>query len=320
MRILLFLLLSLSMYASQSLLDLYQKKGSIAIEKVLDAQLATKEYWQFKLKDMNTSFGYFESIDYLLACNKNDASLKLYTKDENNSFVLDDNFFAFIGEKKGDKQKEGDLKTPIGVYKLLQKLNNVDSFYGPLAFVTSYPNTYDKAQGKNGSGIWVHGLPLEQERDDYTKGCIAINNSNLKQIEGKINFNKALVYIDKKSFIQPDKEDLTKVLANLYQWRQAWKENNIEDYLSYYDQNFKHTNGLNYKRFKRYKKRIFKKQESKSIFFTDINIIPYPMSKKKNIFLITFTEKYQSKSYTFNGPKELYVELTNNKLTILAEK
>ncbi|PHR58163.1 MAG: hypothetical protein COA44_04480 [Arcobacter sp.] len=320
MRLILFILISISLQASQSLLDLYQKKGSVAIEKVFDTQLATKEYWQYKLKDINTSFGYFESIDYLLACDKSDASLKLYTKDKNNSFILDENFFAFIGEKKGDKQKEGDLKTPIGVYKLLQKLNNVDSFYGPLAFVTSYPNAYDKVQGKNGSGIWVHGLPLRKERDDYTKGCIAINNVNLKHIEDKIDFNKALVYIDKTSFSPSPKEDFISLLTNLYQWRQAWKENDINNYINFYDSSFKHNNGLNFKRFKRYKNRIFNKHEEKRILFTDINIIPYPMAQQKDIYLITFTEKYQSKSYSFNGPKELYVHLKNGNFTILAEK
>lgn len=106
MKIFLFLFLSYSLFASQNLLDLYQKEGSVAIEKIFDARLATKEYWQYKLKDINTSFGYFESINYLLACDKSDASLKLYTKDKNNSFILDENFFAFIGKKKGTSKKK----------------------------------------------------------------------------------------------------------------------------------------------------------------------------------------------------------------------
>jgi len=320
MKILFFFLLALPLFATNSLLEIYQKEGATAVEKILDTQLSSKEYWQDKLKDTNTSFGYFESVNYLLACDKSDASLKLYSKDSNNSFVLDESFYAFIGEKKGDKQREGDLKTPLGVYKLLKKLNHVDSFYGPLAFVTSYPNTYDKAQGKNGSGIWVHGLPLEQERDDYTKGCIAINNTNLKHIESKIDFNEALVYIDTKAFKPRAKEEFVSLLSNLYQWRQAWKENDIEKYLSFYDPSFKHANTRSFKNFKRYKTRIFKKLESKRILFTKINIIPYPMSHKENVYLITFKENYQSSSYSFDGYKELYVHLQNNKFSILAEK
>ena len=320
MRHLLFLFLSLTLSADQHLLDIYQKQGSFALEKIFDEELSTQQYWRNKLKDANTSFGYFETINYLLACNKNDASLKLYAKDINDSFKLSEDFSAFIGKKEGDKQREGDLKTPIGVYKILQKLDHVDKFYGPLAFVTSYPNVYDKVQGKNGSGIWVHGLPLDQERDDYTKGCIAINNTNLQNIEQKIDFHKALVYIDQGEFSKISKETIVILLSNLYGWRKSWKENDIEQYLSYYNETFKRTDGLNLKRFKRYKKRIFKKQEQKQILFTDINIIPYPLNNQKNVFLISFLEKYSSKSFQFDGEKELYVHLDNGIFSILAEK
>jgi len=320
MKPFLFLFFALGLYANENLIDLYQKQGVASIEKKFDQILATKAYWKTRLKDINTSFGYFESIDYLLACDKSKQSLKLYSKDSNNSFSLQKDFSAFVGKKKGDKQREGDLKTPIGVYKLLQKLDKVDPFYGPLAFVTSYPNAYDKIRGKNGSGIWVHGLPLHQQRDDFTKGCIAINNTNLTDIEKQINFHKALVYIDKKQLSPVSKEILTTLLSHLYQWRKAWKENDIEGYLSYYHHDFKRLDGLTFKRFKPYKKRIFAKQEYKQILFSDINIIAYPMLEQKDVYLISFKENYRSMSYQFSGEKEIYVHLEDDNFRILAEK
>jgi len=320
MKVLFLFLFTLSLNAQDSLIDLYQKEGVVALEKKFDEELSSKTYWEKRLEDVNTSFGYFESINYLLACDKSNQSLKLYRKDINDSFTLSEDFSAFIGKKEGDKQKEGDLKTPIGVYKLLQKLENVDSFYGPLAFVTSYPNAYDKIRGKNGSGIWVHGLPLNQQRDDYTKGCIAINNTNLKNIEKQIDFHKALVYIDKENLSPISKQTIITLLSHLYQWRKAWKENDIQVYLDYYHQDFKRLDGLNFKRFKRYKKRIFQKNEYKQIFFSDINIIPYPMIEKENVFLISFKEDYKSISYQFDGEKEIYVHLENDSFRILAEK
>ncbi|MDF1881584.1 L,D-transpeptidase family protein [Sulfurimonas sp. MAG313] len=320
MRIIFFLLISLQMYASQNLIDIYQKEGSAGISKIFDDVLATKDYWDNKLADQNTSFGYFESINHLLTCNKETSSLKLYSKEFNNSFILEKNFSAFIGEKQGDKQREGDLKTPIGVYRLLQKLDNVDSFYGPLAFVTSYPNTLDKAKGKNGSGIWVHGLPLNQSRDDFTKGCIAIDNSDLKYIEAEIDFRKALIYIDQDRYPEIKKDTLALLLSDLYTWKQAWKENDFQSYLNFYDSDFKHKNGLNFKRYKRYKQRIFNKNESKQILFTNINIIPYPMTELKEAYLILFYEEYNSKSYTFKGKKELYVYLKDGHFSILSEQ
>ena len=320
MRYLVSLFFAFSLLANDSLLDIYQKEGISAIENIFDTELASKTYWTKKLKDTDTRFGYFEAVNYILACNKGNASLKLYTKDNNNSFALNQNFSAFVGKQTGDKQKEGDLRTPIGVYRLIKKLDHVDSFYGPLAFVTSYPNTYDKIQGKNGSGIWVHGLPLNQARDDFTKGCIAINNSNLEQLEEQISLTEALVYIDDHTYPEVQKDGLTTLLSQLYIWKKAWKENNITEYLSFYDQEFKRTDGLNIEKFKQYKERVFLKDETKQIIFSNINISPYPMANKKNVYLISFNEKYRSSSYQFDGEKELYVQLQNDKFTILAEK
>ncbi len=319
MRILFLLYFTLSLYADESLLDTYQKKGVESIEQSFDRILSSKKYWDSRLEDINTSFGYFESIDYLLSCDKNSSSLRFYVKDKNNSFQLHENFSAFVGAKKGDKYKEGDLKTPIGVYKLIQKLEKVDSFYGPLAFVTSYPNTFDKIKGKNGSGIWVHGLPLHQKRDDFTRGCIAINNTSLEHLDYDIDPSRTLVYIDEADYPVVKKEDLALLLSQLYQWKTAWKENDIETYLSFYDNLFRRSDGLDFNAFSSYKKRIFAKQEYKQIHFFDINILPYP-TKENNIFLISFNEQYRSTNYQFSGTKELYVKLTDDHFTILAEK
>ena len=312
--------LILQLLANEDLLDIYQKEGSQGVEKVFDTALSSYQYWEKKLRDIDTRFGYFEGINYLLACDKNATTLKLYTKDTNNTFELNKDFSAFVGEKKGDKQKEGDLKTPIGVYKLIQKLEHVDPFYGPLAFVTSYPNTYDKIQGKNGSGIWVHGLPLNQKRDDYTKGCIAINNNNLQDIESQIDYKEALVYIDQKPYPEVSKKTLMQLLSQLYSWRKAWKTNDFETYMSFYDKDFKRIDGLDYSRFKDYKQRIFKKDEYKQILFSDINILPYPMQEHEDVYLISFQEEYNSSSFRFSGHKELYVHIHSDKFYILAEK
>ena len=319
-KIFLFLFLISSAFAEQNLLDIYQKDGLKEVEKIFDKKLTSKEYWDNKLQFIDTKFGYFEGINYILACNKSKTSLKLYKKNDKNTFELDNDFSAFVGKKEGDKQKEGDLKTPIGVYKITKKLNKVDSFYGPLAFVTSYPNTFDKVQSKEGHGIWVHGLPLNKKRDDYTKGCIAINNENLKHIENQINFKKALVYIDKKKYIKVNKNELSTILSQFYIWRLAWKSSDIQTYLSFYDTTFKRNDGISLANFKNYKKRVFKKQGYKQISFTNINIIPYPMQNKQNVFFISFHEEYKSSTYSFSGDKELYIHLKNNTFTILTEK
>ncbi len=301
-----------------TILNEYRKNGIENIEHLLDKELTQTNYWQKVIKTSDTTFGYIEKYNSLLICDKSRSTLKLYKK-EKGHFKLINIYQAFTGKYKGDKQNEGDLKTPVGIYNLLKKLSKIDSFYGPLAFVTSYPNLYDRYENKKGHGIWIHGLPLDQKRDSFTKGCIAIDNNDLEAIDNSINLPTTLLLIYETKKLQKDNSSsLIKLLAWLYKWRNAWKYNDIDTYLSFYAKDFKRFDGKNYTSFARYKKRIFAKKEKKSILFNDINVIPYP--NHPGTFQITFFEKYKSDNYKYNGPKQLLVRLHKNTIKIFSER
>ena len=134
------LLLSQSLFSNTNYVDIYRQNGIKEVEKLLNQELKNKNYWQESLKNKNLSNGYYESLKYVLVCNKDLNNIKLFDAKANKQIY---NSPVLTGEKKGDKQNEGDLKTPIGVYKLLKKLDNVDTFYGPFALTTNYPNNYD---------------------------------------------------------------------------------------------------------------------------------------------------------------------------------
>jgi murein L,D-transpeptidase YafK len=301
----------------------YRINGIDAIEKKMDLELTKKKYWSNYLKDKDTTFGYIESYTNILTCNKENSSLNLYSTDKNSIFKLRTEYSAFTGKAKGDKIKEGDLKTPIGIYKIVKKLSKntkLDSFYGPLAFVTSYPNIYDSYRGKNGSGIWVHGLPIEQKRDEFTRGCIAINNTNIECLDDNIDISKTLLIINNSKIEKNiSKSTLTSILSQFFSWRHAWLYSDIDSYLNFYSDEFIRNDGMDIKKFKKYKTRIFKKIEKKSIIFNNINIVPYPNSD--NIFQITFKEFYKSNTFEFTGNKTLIVAVDKNKkIKILTEK
>ena len=301
---------------SVDIVELYRTKGIHAVEKEIANQLKTKSYWDVILKNKEVDRGYYESIQYVMVCQKDIKDIRLYdTKSKLQLFNSD----VFVGEKQGDKQVEGDLKTPIGAYKLTSRITNVDPFYGPLALVTNYPNLYDKSQGKTGHGIWIHGLPLNQERDDYTKGCIALDNTKIKKLDKKINISNSVLVISEKKLDSVSKDDMSIVLSNIFKWRDAWIESDITSYLSFYAKDFKKSNGQSLKKFSRYKKRVFGKNEKKSIQFSNINIIPYPNDLNKKLFKVVMDEDYKTKTYKFNGKKELYLEVLNNKISILTE-
>jgi murein L,D-transpeptidase YafK len=91
----------------------------------------------------------------------------------------------------GDKEQEGDQKTPEGYYML--DARNPDSDYF-LSIHISYPNKADEAEARRrgvdpGSAIMIHGQPNDPTfsaayyaREDWTNGCIAVSNSDMIDI------------------------------------------------------------------------------------------------------------------------------------------
>ncbi|HEX9706794.1 MAG TPA: L,D-transpeptidase family protein [Steroidobacteraceae bacterium] len=88
----------------------------------------------------------------------------------------------------GQKQREGDFRTPEGSYRLTRRNAESDFF---LAVQVSYPEAADIALARRngwapGGSIMVHGLPnyLKYPRErylntDWTDGCIALSNENM---------------------------------------------------------------------------------------------------------------------------------------------
>lgn len=91
----------------------------------------------------------------------------------------------------GRKQREGDFRTPEGVYYVESKNAASDYF---LALKVSYPNATDQANARGlgvdpGGQIMIHGLPNEPKYEetyyrgwDWTDGCIAVSNSDMIDI------------------------------------------------------------------------------------------------------------------------------------------
>jgi murein L,D-transpeptidase YafK len=91
----------------------------------------------------------------------------------------------------GDKEYEGDFRTPEGNY-LLDARNPNSEFF--LSIHVSYPNGQDireaRAKGVDpGGAIMIHGQPNEPTRSeayyrtqDWTNGCIAVSNSDMIDI------------------------------------------------------------------------------------------------------------------------------------------
>ena len=66
---------------SIDIVELYRTKGISAVENEIEKQLKSKHYWDFNLKDTDISNGYYESIRYVMLCQKdleNIQNIKTY--------------------------------------------------------------------------------------------------------------------------------------------------------------------------------------------------------------------------------------------------
>ncbi len=87
----------------------------------------------------------------------------------------------------GSKQKEGDGRTPEGLYNIDYNVNREPAYYH--GFHISYPSEKDIARAKMlkinpGSDIMIHGTgPDRVNRKDWTNGCIAISNSQIDTLK-----------------------------------------------------------------------------------------------------------------------------------------
>ncbi|MFX7731716.1 hypothetical protein ABTK10_19510, partial [Acinetobacter baumannii] len=68
----------------------------------------------------------------------------------------------------GPKVREGDRQAPEGFYSINPSQMNPQSAYY-LSFNTGFPNAFDKALGRTGSQLMVHG-------DCSSRGCYAMTD------------------------------------------------------------------------------------------------------------------------------------------------
>jgi murein L,D-transpeptidase YafK len=91
----------------------------------------------------------------------------------------------------GPKSKQGDHKTPEGVY-VLNSRNSHSQFYKSIHI--SYPSEHDRAMARQkgvspGGDVFIHGLPngygaigAAHRLRDWTDGCIAVTNEEIDEI------------------------------------------------------------------------------------------------------------------------------------------
>src|ERR1700719_3925077 len=106
---------------------------------------------------------------------KQEAELEVWKQDRSGRFALLKTYpiCRWSGDL-GPKVKEGDRQAPEGFYTITPGLMNPNSQYY-LAINTGFPNSYDRANGRNGAFLMIHG-------DCSSRGCYAMTDEQIAEI------------------------------------------------------------------------------------------------------------------------------------------
>jgi murein L,D-transpeptidase YafK len=173
------------------------------------------------------------------------SRLYLY-ENRNGGLRLMQDFYVSQGKLGINKLKEGDMRTPVGVYYIVGRLPGVKlpDMYGKGALPLDYPNDWDKVQGRGGSGIWVHGTPPEtfSRPPLSTDGCVVVSNDDLKFLTRTVEIGKTPILIgDQVEFVSKAQldQELRQAAALVENWRIEMEKRDDGGMKSLYSAKFK---------------------------------------------------------------------------------
>ncbi|MBX9899529.1 MAG: L,D-transpeptidase family protein [Burkholderiaceae bacterium] len=224
---------------------------------------------------------------------------RLFLYEHNNGelkFITD--YYVSQGKFGINKYKEGDQKTPLGVYYVTSHLTGakLPDFYGPGALPINYPNEWDKLNGRSGSGIWLHGVPS----DNFSRpplasdGCIVLTNDDFLRVAASVEIGRTPVVISEEiEFISKSKSMIERAFANkmIDDWRNDLESLNSNRILANYSPKFKTLQGETLNTWLQKQKQVWDGTQTLTIKLKDITHFRYP--GKEELIVSTFTQEAQ---------------------------
>jgi murein L,D-transpeptidase YafK len=111
----------------------------------------------------------------LIRTYKKEAELEIWKMKSNGEYALLKTYpMCRWSGQLGPKKREGDMQVPEGFYSIAPGQMNPNSHYY-LAFNVGYPNAYDRAYGRTGGSVMVHGVCS-------SAGCFSMTDEQVADI------------------------------------------------------------------------------------------------------------------------------------------
>ncbi len=246
------------------------------------------------------------------------------TEYRDGTYVPVKTYHATLGKVKGDKEEEGDLKTPEGIYtfKSLLRPPAIKPKFGALALYMNYPNTYDEMAGRTGFDIMLHATDTpERLKENFdSEGCIVVENDEIREIASRVRIGLTPIIVFPElsdRYLKPGRDER---LGRFFRdWVEAWESRDVERYIRFYHSDFS-AQGKDRNAWKTYKGGLNSRYSSISVGPEDVRYYSHPKYS-----MITFTQNYRSSikrggpGHRSRGTKILYVAEESNEPKIIAE-
>ena len=228
----------------------------------------------------------------------------------NGALRLVEDFYASIGRNGIEKEREGDRKTPIGVYQVTSHIagKKLPDLYGWGAFPLSYPNEWDRIRGRTGYGIWIHGVPADTyaRAPQASDGCIALANPEIEQLATRVHPGTTPVVIARRiEWVPPEtlRAERDALLRQLDAWRTDWESRDSVRYLGHYARRFR-SDGMDLQAWSAHKRRANAAKSWIKVQLAGVSVYRDP--GRQDMIVVTFDQDYRSSNLSQRSRKRQY--------------
>lgn len=219
-------------------------------------------------------------------------------------------FYSTLGKNGVDKLRQGDRRTPLGVYHVTARIpgNKLPDLYGWGAFPISYPNEWDRMAGRTGNGIWLHGVPSNTyaRAPRASDGCVALANSDIAELARHVQVGVTPVIIaDQIEWTAPAaaRDEREAFARQLDAWRRDWESMDAGRYLAHYAREFR-SDGMDIAAWRAHKRRVNAAKRWIKLSLDNVSVLRSP--GQKALMVVTFDQDYRSSNLNQRTRKRQY--------------
>lgn len=227
-------------------------------------------------------------------------------------------YYATVGKLGVEKQREGDQRTPLGVYfvtgflprsQLDRTYGNQADLYGVGAWPLSYPNEWDKREGKTGHGIWLHGSPSQTyaRPPQASNGCVVLTNPDMLEVSKLLEAGQTpVVIVPKIEWLHPSdwKARQENTLHLIDDWRNAWEVLDNHRYFAHYSPQFQSEEGQEFGRWRSQKMAVSASKKWVRVQLAQLSV--FASGGNNPQLVTTFEQNYRSNNLENQMKKRLY--------------